>query len=83
MATGERVFDWSSFPRPGDHVLPVRRFAAEVPYSGPPFVSEHAIATSRLTCAATDAATLRQRLTQWVGAAVVDGTCWPQEWNAH
>ena len=45
MATGERIFDWAVFPGNEDRVLPVRHYAAEIPFDGVPFISGDVIAT--------------------------------------
>jgi biotin carboxylase len=83
MATGVRVFDWTDFPGDQDRVLPVRRYAAEIPFDGPPFVSESVIATSRLTCSGDDSSAVRRMLTKWVdGAYVIEPNKWPAGWCA-
>src|ERR1022692_991951 len=83
MATGERIFDWSSFPGDGDRVVPVLRYAAEVPFDGTPFTSDDVIATSRLTCSGDDARAVRQLLARWTDAVpLAKDNAWPAGWRA-
>jgi hypothetical protein len=83
MATGERIFDWAEFPGDEDRVLPARRYAAEIPFDGAPFMSDDVIATSRLTCSGHDAPAVKRMLAKWVGTAhVVSDNRWPAGWYA-
>jgi hypothetical protein len=82
MATGERIFDWADFPGDEDCVLPARRYAAEIPFDGVPFMADDVIATTRLTCSGDDASAVKQILANWVGAAyVVEDNRWPAGWH--
>jgi hypothetical protein len=83
MATGERIFDWADFPGDEDRVLQVRRYAAEIPFDGAPFMSDDVIATSRLTCSGDNASAVKRILTKWAAAAhVVEDNSWPAGWYA-
>jgi hypothetical protein len=82
MATGERIFDSATFPGNEDRVLPVHRFAAEIPFDGVPFIADHVIATSRLTCSGANAMAVRQVLAKWAGASPAGGfNEWPEGWH--
>jgi ATP-grasp domain len=83
MATGERIFDWAEFPGNDDRVLPVRHYAAEIPFEGAPFMSEDMIATSRLTCSGDSPAVVKRMLTKWVDTShLVAANAWPVGWHA-
>jgi hypothetical protein len=82
MATGERIFDWADFPSDEDRVLRARRYAAEIPFDGAPFVSDDVIASSRLTCGRDDASAVKQMLAKWADAAQLEENAWPAGWYA-
>lgn len=85
MATGLSIFDPAALT--ADAQPRARRYAAEVPYDGPPVATSTTVATSRLTCAAdTPMAALALAADGGVGLAeggLSPADALPSPWHAH
>lgn len=79
MASAVQVFAPHTYAQ-ADGVVPVRRYAAEMPYTGAPVLTEHLVATSRITVSGSTPDEVRRRLALHVGNAV-DALEWPDRWR--